>query len=31
MVMKSKTKIGRKRRRKGSQLDELEFKGLHVQ
>jgi hypothetical protein len=31
MVMKSRTKIGRERRREGSQLDELELEGLHVQ
>jgi len=29
--MKSRTKIGGERGRKGSQLDELEFKGLHVE
>jgi hypothetical protein len=28
--MKKRTQIGRERRRGGSQLDELEFQGLHA-
>ncbi len=31
MVMKNKTQIGRERRRRGSQLDDLELQGLHAQ